>query len=80
MANRFVEKLRGFVDLTAAEVVALEKATARPEAIGPRLQGGITRRSAHRAVNFETQKSGETAIGVHMPLSDSLYAERSFAL
>lgn len=37
MANRFVQKLRGFVDLNAEEVDAVEKATAHPEAIGPRI-------------------------------------------
>jgi len=30
MANRFVQKLAGFTDLTPEEVAALEKATARP--------------------------------------------------
>ena len=36
MANRFIDKLRGFVDLTAAEVAALERATGRPQTFGPR--------------------------------------------
>ena len=36
MTNRFVEKLRGFVDLTDGAVAALEAATARPQAFGPR--------------------------------------------
>ena len=36
MANRFIRKLAGFADLTAAEVEALEGATSRPQALGPR--------------------------------------------
>ena len=36
MPNRFVEKLRGFADLTAAEVSALEQATARSKTYAPR--------------------------------------------
>ena len=36
MPNRFVEKLCAFVELTAKEVAALEAATARPQAFGPR--------------------------------------------
>ena len=36
MVNRFVDKLRGMVDLTAAEVSALERATSRPQTFGPR--------------------------------------------
>lgn len=36
MANRFVEKLRGFAQLTDEEARALEAATGRPEAFGPR--------------------------------------------
>lgn len=36
MANRFVDKLRGFVDLADNEVRALERATSRPQAFGRR--------------------------------------------
>ena len=36
MANRFIDKLRGFVDLTAAEIGALERVTNRPQAFAPR--------------------------------------------
>lgn len=36
MANRFIEKLQGFVDLTAADVGALEKATSSPQVVRPR--------------------------------------------
>ena len=36
MANRFIKKLQGFVELAAADVSALEEATSRPQAIKPR--------------------------------------------
>ena len=36
MANRFIEKLRGFAKLNDQEVGALERATGRPQAFGPR--------------------------------------------
>lgn len=36
MANRFIEKLRGFVELAAADVSALEEATSHPQAFKPR--------------------------------------------
>ena len=36
MANRFIEKLRGFVELAAADVSALEQATSHPQAVKPR--------------------------------------------
>lgn len=36
MANRFVEKLRGFVQLNGEELAALQRATANPQAFGPR--------------------------------------------
>ena len=36
MTNRFVEKLRGFADLTARECSALEQATRAPRSFGPR--------------------------------------------
>ena len=36
MANRFIEKLRGFVELTDKDISALEAATSRPQAFKPR--------------------------------------------
>ena len=36
MANRFVEKLRGFAELTEPEVAALEQVTRSPRTFGPR--------------------------------------------
>ena len=36
MANRFIKKLQGFVELAAADVSALEEATSRPQAVKPR--------------------------------------------
>ncbi len=36
MANRFIDKLRGFVDLTPGEVEALERETSRSQTFGPR--------------------------------------------
>ncbi len=36
MANRFIEKLRGFVELTDKDIIALEAVTSRPQAFGPR--------------------------------------------
>ena len=36
MANRFIDKLRGFAELTDTEVGALEQATARPKTVQPR--------------------------------------------
>ena len=36
MANRFIDKLQGLVDLTAAEVSALERVTSHPQTFGPR--------------------------------------------
>ena len=36
MANRFVQKLQGFAELSEGEVCALEQATGRPESCGPR--------------------------------------------
>lgn len=36
MANRFINKLRGFADLTAREIAALEQATAHPRELGPK--------------------------------------------
>ena len=37
MANRFIEKLRGFAELSDRDVGALEAATRRPQAYGPRV-------------------------------------------
>ena len=37
MANRFIEKLRGFAELSDRDVGALEAATSRPQAYGPRV-------------------------------------------
>ena len=36
MTNRFIEKLRGFAELTDREVAALEQATRAPRSFGPR--------------------------------------------
>ncbi len=36
MVNRFVDKLRGFAELTDSEIAALEAATAHPKMIAPR--------------------------------------------
>ena len=36
MVNRFIEKLRGFVELAAADVSALEQATSHPQTVKPR--------------------------------------------
>ena len=36
MANRFIEKLQGLVELTSADVGALEMATRSPQTFGPR--------------------------------------------
>ena len=36
MSNRFIEKLQGFVDLAAADVLALEVVTSRPMTVAPR--------------------------------------------
>src|SRR6476620_4199261 len=36
MANRFVQKLQGFAQLSDAEVRALEQATAQPQSYAPR--------------------------------------------
>ena len=37
MANRFIEKLRGFAEFSDRDVGALEAATSRPQAYGPRV-------------------------------------------
>lgn len=36
MANQFIKKLQGFVELTAADIRALEEATGRPQTFPPR--------------------------------------------
>ena len=36
MANRFINKLRGFAELSASDVAALERATSRPASVAPR--------------------------------------------
>lgn len=36
MANRFINKLRGFAELTSREIEAIEQLTSRPRAFGPR--------------------------------------------